>query len=865
MFSCVFLRSFGQENISVPDSAVIANTVPETAQKTDSVGKNKQIFESPINYDAKDSIIVTFEEGQQVVQLYKGATVKYGTIELASDFISVNLGTKEIFAKGMPDSTGTIVGKPHFKDGSEEFDCSSLRYNFVTSKGFVENVITEQEGGKVHGGKAKMVTKDIFCMVDGKYSTCDAEHPHFYLHINKGKMINKKALIAGLSYIVVEDFPLYFPFLPYGYIPTNKTTYSSGVLIPSYGELEDRGFYLKEGGFYWAASDYFDIKLTGDIYSKGSWALNFNTRYKVRYKASGSLGISYSRVVTGEKGINQKVSPAFKVTWNHSQDQKSNPSFKFSANVDFSTNGFDQLNEYENAEKYLNNSKSSSVSLRKDFLNTPFSMSANMRIAQSTKDSMLSISLPDLTFNMRSIQPFKRKNRVGKKKIWEDISLSYSMTARNYVSLKEYDLLSTPLSKWKKGVSHSLPITLPSFKLFDYINITPSVNYSERWFFDYLEKYWVDGYVVRDNETGANKWVKGRVVEVRKDGFKRNYEYSAGIGASTTIYGIYQMTNPKSKIVAIRHKMDPTISMSYHPDFGQSKFGFYKWVQVDSLGNLNQYNIFEGGVYSSTAKGESGSISFGLSNNIEMKVLNEKDTTSKEKYKKIPIFDNLSFNGSYNIAADSMNLSPISLNARTKIAGTVLNINGTLDPYALDAKGYRTSKYMWNTANGISKLGRMTSISTGFGFAFSSSDLEKKIKEKKASESKPNSSQQPPSEENLNSSYSKFSMPWRVNLNYSFNYSNPNGKPVVSQTIGLSGNIDFTDKWKATFNTGFDFRAMKLTYTSMSVTRNLHCWTMSFNFCPIGVSKFYTFSLSANASMLKDLKVEKRSTDFPDF
>ncbi len=865
MFSGVFLRSLAQEEISVPDTSINANIVPETAQKKDSVRQNKQIFESPINYDAKDSIIVTFEDGQQVVQLYKGGTIKYGTIELAADFISVNLGTKEIFAKGMPDSTGTIVGKPHFKEGSEEFDCSSLRYNFVTSKGFVENVITEQEGGKVHGGKAKMVTKDIFCMVDGKYSTCDAEHPHFYLHINKGKMINKKALIAGLSYIVVEDFPLFFPFLPYGYIPTNKTTYSSGVIIPSYGELTDRGFYLKDGGFYWAASDYFDIKLTGDIYSKGSWAVNFTSKYKVRYKASGNLGISYSNVITGEKGINQRVSPAFKVIWSHSQDQKSNPSFKFSANVDFSTNGFDQLNEYENTEKYLNNSKSSSVSIRKDFLNTPFSMSANMRIAQSTKDSMLSISLPDLTFNMRSIQPFKKKKRVGKKMPWEDIAFSYSMTAKNYVSLKEYDLFTTPLAKWKKGVSHNLPITLPSFKLFDYINITPSVNYSARWFFDYLEKYWVDGYVVRDNETGSNKWVKGRVVEVRKDGFKWNYEYSAGIGASTTIYGIYQMTNPKSKIVAVRHKMDPTISMSYRPDFGQSKFGFYKWVQVDSLGNMNQYNIFEGGVYSSTSKGESGSISFGLNNNIEMKVLNEKDTISKEKYKKIPIFDNLSFNGSYNLAADSFNLSPISLNARTKIAGTVLNINGTLDPYALDAKGNRTSKYMWSTANGISKLGRMTNISTGFGFAFSSSDLEKKIKEKKSKEENTQSGQQQSPEEDLNSSNSKFSMPWRVNINYSFNYSNPKGKPIVSQSIGLSGSIDFTDKWKATFNSGFDFRAMKMTYTSMTVTRNLHCWTMSFNFCPIGVSKFYTFSLSANASMLKDLKVEKRSTDFPDF
>ncbi len=856
----ILCKSYSQDLIPVNDSLNKANSMPQEIIESDSVKKNNQIFESPISYDAKDSIAVSFENGQQIVYLYKEANIKYGSIELTADFISVNLATKEIFAKGLTDSTGAVSGMPHFKEGDEEFDCSSLRYNFVTSKGFVENVVTEQQDGKVRGGKAKMVTKDIFCMVDGKYSTCDAEHPHFYLHITKGKIINKKAIIAGLSYLVIEDFPLYVPFLPYGYIPTNNTTYSSGIIIPKVGEEKEYGFYMKEGGFYWAASDYFDVKVTGDIYSKGRWTVNFNTRYKLRYKFGGNFGLNYSYMVTGEKGINQKTSPAFKVVWSHSQDTKSNPSFKFSANIDFSVGGYDKLNEFENVEKYLNNSTNSSVSLRKDFLNTPFSVSANMRISQNTKDSTLSISLPDLTISMRSIQPFKKKNRIGKKQPWEDISFSYTMTAKNYVSLKEYELLTTPLSKWKKGVSHSIPITLPSFKLFEYINVTPSINYSERWFFDYLEKYWIDGYSVQDNETGTEKWIPGHIEENRKDGFKRNYEYSAGIGANTTIYGFYQMKNPKSKIVAIRHKMDPTISLSYRPDFGQSKFGFYKWVQVDSIGNLSQYNIFENGVYSSTGRGESGSIGFGLSNNIEMKVLNDKDTTSTEKFKKIPILDNLSFSGSYNLAADSMNLSVINLNARTKVLGTVLNINGILDPYALDERGRKTKEYMWNRPEGFS-LGRITNLSTGFGFGFSSSDLEKKLKSPDNKETDVDQK----AKVVQSSSYSKFSMPWRINMNYSFNYTNYDGKPVISQSIGLNGNLEFTDKWKATFNSGFDFKSMKITHTSMTVTRNLHCWTMSFNFCPIGVSKYYTFSLSANASMLKDLRIEKRSTDFPNY
>nr|HPR32683.1 putative LPS assembly protein LptD [Prolixibacteraceae bacterium] len=308
--------------------------------------KQKAFIDSPINYNAKDSMAVSLENGEQIVYLYGDASIQYGSIELTADFVSVNFNTREIFARGIPDSSGTIIEKPHFKDGTEEFDCTSLRYNFETGKGFVENVVTEQQDGKVRSAKAKMISKDVFCMADGKYSTCDAEHPHFYLNINKGKIIGKKAIIAGFSYIVLEDFPLYFPFLPYGYIPTFNKSYSSGIIIPQYGEDTKWGFYLKEGGFYWAASDYFDVRITGDIYSKGTWGLNIGSNYRLRYKFSGNFGFNIVNNVTGEKGINQKVQQNFSVRWTHSQDPKANPSFKFSANVNFSTSGYDKLNEY---------------------------------------------------------------------------------------------------------------------------------------------------------------------------------------------------------------------------------------------------------------------------------------------------------------------------------------------------------------------------------------------------------------------------------------------------------------------------------------------------------------------------------------
>jgi lipopolysaccharide assembly outer membrane protein LptD (OstA) len=860
VFISLSLRAFSQKEIPLSDTTTINTDQTVLSEKRDSIEPRKPIFESPIDYKSRDSMAVSFENGQQIVYLYGDANVKYGTIELTADFISVNFATKEIYAEGIADTTGTVNGKPHFKESSEEFDCSSLRYNFVTSKGFVENVVTDQQDGKVHGAKAKMMSKDVFCLVDGKYSTCDAEHPHFYLEITKGKIINQKAIIAGLSYIVIEDFPIYFPFLPYGYIPTNKTTYSSGIIVPSYGQLDNRGYYLKDGGFYWAASDYFDLKITSDIYSKGGWALNFASSYRKKYKFSGNFSLSYSKTVTGEKGINQTVSPSFSVQWSHSQDTKANPSSSFSASVNYSSSGYNKNNEYDNSSVYLNSSQSSSISFRKNFLGTPFSMTANIRETMNLKDSTLSFSLPEMTLNMKSIQPFKRKNAVGSKRIYEDFAISYSTSIKNTIKTKESEILSTPFSEWEKSINNSFGITLMTIKFLDYINITPSVSFDDDFYLKYYEKYWTDGYLVKDYETNLNKWIPGHVVTKYKDGFKQNYNYNFGISASTTLYGMFQIKNPNSKIKAIRHKIVPSLGFSYTPDFSKEKFGFYNMVQVDSLGNIQQYNIFTGS-YSSTSK--SGSINFGASNNIEMKVVNT-DTTSTEKFKKIPIFDNLSFSGSYNLAADSMRLSTISLNARTKIAGQVINISGTLDPYALNEKGTKTKEYMWSEATGLAKLGRITNLSTGFNFSFSSDKLSKQI-EKKTKKGEKEDDEKKKSEPIENNNYSLAKIPWNISMSYSLSYRNTNNVPKITQSLGFNGNIDFTDKWKATFTSGFDFETMKLTYTNMSVTRNLHCWTMSFNFTPIGTTKNYSFTLSANASMLKDIKINKSSADFPSY
>jgi len=849
---------YSQEKDTLSASSIVETPISAVDSIAPIPKKAKSVIDSPIKYSARDSMPISMENGEQIIYLYGDASIEYGTIKLTAAYITVNFAQKEIFAKGIEDSLGVLIGKPHFAEGKEEFDCKTLRYNFVTRKGFTEDVVTEQQDGIVRGGKAKWVSNEEFCMVDGKYSTCDAEHPHFYLQMTKGKIIKDKAIITGRSYLVLEDFPLYFPFLPYGYIPTNKKSYTSGVLIPTYGEENNYGFYLKEGGFYWAASDYFDMKITGDLYSKGSWGVNFDTNYRKRYKYSGSIGFNIKHFVTGNKGIDQDVSKNFKVRWSHSQDSKANPSSSFSANVDFSTAGYNKTVEYDNL-KTLNNSTSSGINFRKNFLNTPFSFNASARVAQNARDSTLALTLPTMTINMKSIEPFKSKKRVGAKRVWEDIKFSYTANIQNSIKMKESELFKTPLSAWQKSIDHSLPITLPSFKLLNYINLTPSVDYREKWFFKYIEKNWVDGYYVTDNETGLQKWVSGHTEEIEIDKFRRNYDFSGSISSSTTLYGLFQMKNQNGKIKAIRHKMDITAGFSYHPDFGDPRFKsrnkFYNWVQVDSLGNYQQYSVFSNGFSNNS---ESGSINFGVNNNIEMKLANDKDTTSTQKFKKIAIFDNIGMSGSYNLAADSMNLSIFSLNARTKIAGTSINISGSLDPYALDERGKRYNKFQWENATGLGKLGRLTNLSTGFSLGYGSDKKKKKDSGKDGVKSEAGDGktlQEEGGKPQGSDTYAGFKMPWKINFNYSFNYNNMNNNPKIIQTVGFSGNLDFTEKWKSTFSSGFDIAAMKITHTLITITRDLHCWTMSFNFSPIGQSKFYSFTISANASMLKDLKL----------
>ena len=851
--------------VSLPDTiaidSVLGNTIATDTLHHDTV--QEQVIDAPIIYDAEDSIIFSLD-GQNVY-LYNNAKVNYQQIELTAYYIELNLETKEIFAKGIADSTGTLVQKPYFKQGDEEFESETMRYNFNTQKAFITKVVTEQGEGFILSDRTKKIDTDVFITEKAKYTTCDAEHPHFWMQLSKAKVISNKKIITGPAYMVLEDFPIYFPFLPFGYFP-NAPTYSSGILIPTYGEELNRGFFLREGGYYWAAGEYFDLTVLGDIYSKGSWAIQGKTNYVKRYKFSGNIDVRYTLNKYGELGTDTYTkSPQFQITWSHRQDAKANPNKTFSASVNFSTSGYDRQNSYNGQyrnDNYLRTQKSSSISYTQRFENTPFNMSVNLRHSQNSVDTTITLSLPELTFNMAKVYPFKKKHRSGSVKFYEKFGVNYSLNMRNTITTKEYDLLKKRFpGDWKNGIKHNLPIALPSFNLGP-INVSPSFNYNEKWYF---QKY---DYSYNENETYFDE--RGNSTHLKKDtisGLSRVYDYSYSLSASTNIYGTF-MFKPNSRIYGIRHKMTPTLSFSYRPDFGQSKFGYWQYVQVDTTGRFQYLDINAGGIYGgSPSRGASGSISFGVSNNLEMKVRDTEDSTKTNQYKKVKIIDNLSFSSSYNLIADSFNLAPINIRARTTVAGVNINMGAVLDPYIVNDNYQRINKYAWNEKSGINKLGRVTNANLSFGMSFDSNKGKNKRQPtgQNAEDEQLEEKIAPPVN---NSGYADFEIPWRFSFDYNFTYlgaskSYPNGK--INQTLGLRGNITLTKKWDIGMNTNLDINAGEFAYTRINVNRNLHCWTMAFSFVPFGYMKSYSFTLNANASMLKDLRIQKQQSFYDNF
>jgi lipopolysaccharide assembly outer membrane protein LptD (OstA) len=824
---------------------IINNQINDIPELQEPVKKESASFESEVSYRADT---MSLDPLNNKVILRGNASLAYQEIELTAAYIEISQDSNLLYAIGVPDTSGVIVGKPIFKQGSEEFEADKLRYNYSTKKGLVFGVVTEQQGGIIHSGRTKMINDSTYCLRNGKYTTCDAANPHFYLEMTKAKVLSNKKIVTGPAYLVVEDLPLYFAILPFGFFP-NSPKYSSGFLMPSYGEERNRGFFLRDIGYYWAASDYFDAALRGDIFSKGSRGIKLQSNYKLRYKFGGSLDVKYYKNIYGDKGLpDYREQNDFAITWSHRVDPKASPSQTFSASVNLSTSEFDQNNSYS-VSSYLTNAKQSSLSYTKRWENSPFSMSANARHSQNSRDTTISLTIPQMTFTMSRIYPFKRKKKGGKDKWFEKIGVNYTGDFQNKINTKEYELSSSSFATdWNNGVKHSIPIST-SLKALKYLTISPSFSYNERWYSKEIRKEY-------DPETGR------LAVSDTIYGFTRNYDYSFSVGTSTRIYGNYIPRNPESSIKGIRHVMTPSINFSMRPDFSDPRFGMYETFEVyDTLGvpQTFTYPYHEGGIYGTSSRGKSGSIGFSLNNTLEMKKVDRKDTTEVSKDKKVKLLDQLSLSGSYNLAADSLNLSIINVRGRTKVAGVNINFGAALDPYSY-ADGRRINEFYFNETG---KLARLTNANLAFGMSFNS----KKKKEREGEEAAKTDAEKA-FEENRRyipgeyPDYTDFSIPWDFRFNYSFRYNrrDPEKSANITQTLDFSGNISLTEKWKMGVSSGFDIEERQITFTQFNLSRNLHCWQMSLNLVPFGYRKSYNFTLRASSAMLRDLKITKRQS-----
>lgn len=821
---------------------------------TDSISKKKpttQKIDDDIIYQANDSIVFL---GTGKAYLYGQGDVTYKSINLKADFIKMNMDSSTISAKGKMNDSGQLEGLPVFKDGDAEYNSKELSYNFNTKKGFIRKAVTQQGEGYVLSDKTKITEGETLCIEDGKYTTCsDHDHPHFYLHLTKAKIKPKDYIVTGPAYLVLLDVPLPVA-LPFGFFPFTEE-YSSGVIVPTYGDEFTRGFYLRNGGYYFAINDYFDLALTGEIYTKGTWGISAASSYVKRYKFRGNININYREDVTGEKDLpDYSVGKNLKISWSHTQDSKANPYQTFSANVNFSTSGYEtnNINSYYNSELLSQNTKSSSISFTQRFPESPFSISLNVLATQRTKDSVISLSLPDITVNMSRIYPFKRKKAIGKELWYEKIALSYSGQISNSIETKESKLLTSSFARdWKNAANHYIPISA-SFNLFRYISVTPSANYQERWYLKSIKKDWDN-----DNQTLTIDTVSG---------FYRVYDFNMGINAQTKLYGFYTPIRAifGDKIDRIRHVVTPSVGFSYRPDFGDPFWNY--WDTYNKNGTEVPYSRFENALYGTPSRGESGSINFSLANNLEMKVKERTDSVTNEPvYKKISLIDNFSFGGSYNLAADSMNWSNINANIRIKIIKDFnINLSGSFETYlyALNSSGnpVRINTPRWS----VGKFPRLISTGTSFGYTLNNETFKKKDSDKKPNEA-PNKKDQEKNKEDIDG-YQKLDIPWNVRFDYSVRYGNSTFNKdklefdrIFTHNLNMSGNISVTKKWKINFSAAYDLNANEITYSQIGISRDLHCWTMSARVVPFGPYKSYDFSIRVNSSLLSDLKYEKMS------
>jgi hypothetical protein len=871
--------SLALDSLTMPDSLALDSLATPDSLALDSLAtpeRSGSEINSEVDYTATDSLVFALDGGK--VELYGEARITFEDIELTADYILYEMDKNLVTAFGIPDSTGKAQGNPIFTDPSGSFESKRLQYNFKTQRGYIEEVVTEQEGGFLHSEETKKHQNGHIHLKNGKYTTCDAEHPHFYIAITKGISMPGDKIVSGPAYIVLADVPLPLG-IPFGFFPNSKTK-TSGIIIPKYGEETRRGFFLRDGGYYFAMNDYMDLKLTGDIYSNGTWGLRLGSNYRLNYRFTGNLSLQYYKNVTGYQNIEGQysVSRDYRIGWSHSQDSRANPTSSFRASVNLSSSSYDR-NHTRNINSVMTNTKQSSISYSKSWPNSPFNMSASLNHSQNSNTGGVNMTLPKIALNMGRINPFKRKVATGPKRWYEDIQLSYSSILENRIST--YDSLlftSSVFDDMKNGYRHNIPLSL-AVKPFRRVAalqsfaITPSLNYTGMVYTRQTVK-WV---TYEEEDDGQGGMILNPVINdslINKFSYAQSLFPSISSGLSPKLYGTYQFRG-NGRMEVIRHVMTPTASMSFVPDLSAIQADYFRVLTDPENGGdtLQIYSIYEDQIYGTpTSRGASGSVNFSLRNNIEAKMRSRNDTI--DELEKVSLLDNLSFSTSYNMFhTDTLSPAwrPISFNGNTRLFKNKLNLSfrGTMDPFGYDETRSRTTEtYFSQTGRPI----RLTNASISAGFSLQSRQgKDKDESEQPDQESRLNNPDQArrdpmetydPNVEDYYGEYVDFDIPWSMRVDYSFSYSRPRDASTekIVQTVRASGDFSLSPKWKIGFNTGYDLDRKQFTTTNLSIYRDLHCWEMRISVVPFGEFKSYNFQINAKSTILQDLKYKKNKS-----
>ena len=846
------------KNIAAPVILKIDSLAEEEASTFDPMDTVK-LFESSsainakVKYTCRDSM--PYYADEKTIYLYGDAVVNFEDMELKADFIKIQLEKNLVIAQGTQDTNGNWIGKPLFKQAQTDYKADIIKYNYKTKRGYLSELRTKEGEGYIHGSDVIKDEENTMGVQSAKYTTCELEHPHYYIGASKIKVIPDKKVVTGPANLLIEDVrtPL---VLPFG-IFSIKRGQSSGIIVPQYGSSFGRGFFLRDGGYYFGLGEKMDMRLTGDIFTNASWALRSGINYTNRYKFRGNLLFNYADNRFGnEEDPTFNRSKDFQFTWQHSSDPKARPNTSFNANVNIVSvnregNSYLTNNSY-NPNNIITNQLTSSIAFNKSFKNGRCNFSTNARMAQNTQSRDVALSFPDFTFTVASFAPLKPRSKSSADKWYENITMNYTMSFRNDVNTKDSILFrGRNTSEWSNfldtaarfGVRHDLPIQT-SFKLFKFYTLSASVGLNEVWYFQTIDKI-VDP-------------LTNQIITKRVNGFDRAWTYTPRIAINTRYYGMKQFQ--KGSIKAIRHVITPTLDFTFTPDYSDASWGYFKSVR-DTAGREIKYSRFEQGIFGGPGVGRQGNIGFALDNNIEMKIMQGKDTARKET--KVQIFESIRAGASYNIFADSLNLSTIDLSARTRLFKNIqVNMGAMLDPYInqeiTSSNGFksitRLNRFYLNEGG---SLGIISRANMGLTASFNPETFKQKSSGKKAYEGELRYINDNPWE------YYDFNVPWNINLNYTVTFDrfrNLNEKTASNyvQTLNFTGDINLTQNWKIGYSSGYDLQNKEITFTSIDFIRQLHCWEFKLNWIPVGFRQSFLFTINVKSSLLQDLRMTRR-------